>query len=166
MPDVKTLYDEDFVTWLESQAAALRAAGRSGSNQEIDWENLAEEIEGLARSERRELRSRLAVIVEHLVKLEHSPAQDPRNDWVSTVRRERMDIELLLEDSPSLAREIPDMIRKEIRHGVENAAMALERCRELNASLQQAIKTKAYLDLFAYTPDQILGDWLPPEPPP
>jgi hypothetical protein len=71
MPDVKTLYDEDFVAWSEQQAEALRAAARTGSNQQLDWENLAEEIESLGRSQRRELRSRLSVIMEHLVKLEH-----------------------------------------------------------------------------------------------
>ena len=49
MPDVKTLYDQDFVTWAEQQAEALRAAGRGTTNQPLDWENLAEEIEDLPK---------------------------------------------------------------------------------------------------------------------
>jgi hypothetical protein len=55
MTAVKSLYDEDFFAWSQQQA-------HGGSNYELDWENLAEEIEGLARSERRELASRLSLI--------------------------------------------------------------------------------------------------------
>jgi len=47
MSDVKTLYKEDFVAWSKEQAEALRSAARDGSNQKLDWENLAEEIEKL-----------------------------------------------------------------------------------------------------------------------
>ena len=66
MPATKTLYDEDFVRWSEEQSRALREAARSGVNLPLDWENLAEEVESLGRSQRRELRSRIAVILEHL----------------------------------------------------------------------------------------------------
>ena len=45
MTDLKTLYEEDTAAWAENQATALRAIARGGSNQELDWENLAEEIE-------------------------------------------------------------------------------------------------------------------------
>ena len=57
------LYEEDFVRWTEGQAAALRrvkrlAARSTGrSNLRLDWENLAEKIESLGKSDRRELRS-------------------------------------------------------------------------------------------------------------
>src|ERR1700722_5200578 len=96
MPDVKTLYDEDFVAWSQEQAEALRAAARSGSNQKLDWNNLAEEIDDLAKRERRELASRISTIVEHLVKLDHSPAREPRSDWRRTIRRTRIEIERIL----------------------------------------------------------------------
>ena len=72
------LYDEDFVRWTEEQAAALREAAGLATNLPLDWENLAEEIDSLGRSQSRELRSRIAVVVEHLIKLENSPAIDPR----------------------------------------------------------------------------------------
>ena len=49
--DVKALYDQDLVAWSHQQAAALRAAARTGSDQLVDWENLAEEIEDLGRSQ-------------------------------------------------------------------------------------------------------------------
>jgi hypothetical protein len=164
MPDVKTLYDEDFFAWSQGQAEALRSSARGGSNQQLDWDNLAEEIESLGRSERRELRSRISTIIEHLVKLGHSPASDPRNDWQDTIRRERVEIERLLEDSPSLARQVSNLIKKETPHGVEAAIAALARRGELPSSLQPTLKAKPGLDLFSYSQDQILGDWFPPGP--
>ena len=68
------LYEEDFVRWTEEQSSVLREAARLGTKLPLDWENLAEEIDSLGRSVRRELRSRLGIILEHLLKLEHSPA--------------------------------------------------------------------------------------------
>src|SRR5690349_13773749 len=106
------LYEQDFVRWTEEQSHALREASQSGVNLALDWENLAEEIDDLGRSVRRELRSRLTMIVEHLMKLEHSPAIDPRGGWMDTINRERLSIEDLLEDSPSLRRELPSMIER------------------------------------------------------
>ena len=51
MAKASALYGEDFVRWTEEQAAALRRA--KGSNPPLDWENLAEEIESLGKSDRR-----------------------------------------------------------------------------------------------------------------
>ena len=95
------LYEEDFVLWAETQAVALRQAADAGSNLPLDWVNIAEEIESLGRSQRRELKSRIANLTEHLLKLELSSASQPRAGWLETVGRERREIELLLEDSPS-----------------------------------------------------------------
>src|SRR5438132_13350834 len=75
------LYEEDFVRWTEEQSSALRDAARIGTNLPLDWENLAEEVESSGRSQRHELRRRIAVILEHLLKLERSPAADPRRGW-------------------------------------------------------------------------------------
>ena len=57
--------------------------------QALDWDNLAEEIEGLARRHRRELASHIVTIIEHLTKLENSSASEPRRGWIDTVERER-----------------------------------------------------------------------------
>jgi hypothetical protein len=53
MADASGLYDQDFFLWTQEQAAALRRA--KDSNLPLDWENLAEEIECLGKSDRREL---------------------------------------------------------------------------------------------------------------
>src|SRR5689334_1934812 len=63
------LYDTDVAAWSEQQAKALR---RRAAN-EIDWDNVAEEIESLSRSDKREICSRLAVICEHLLKWHLQP---------------------------------------------------------------------------------------------
>ena len=64
-------YDTDLYLWCERQADLLRriAAGER-VNDEVDWLNIAEEIESLGKSQRRELRNRIRVVLEHLIKLQ------------------------------------------------------------------------------------------------
>jgi hypothetical protein len=159
MTDLKTLYETDTVAWSEHQAAALRAAARGGSNQPLDWENLAEEIEDLAKSLRQRLRSQIARIIQHEVKLEYSPAIDPRNGWRRTIRLARIDIDRILEDSPSLKREIPRLIEKETAGAVQVAILDLEDHGEIDQMELPAIRNTSY------TEEQVLGDWFPEEPP-
>lgn len=92
------LYDTDIVRWSEQQASLLR---RRAAN-EVDWDNVAGEIEGLSRTDKREIRSRLAVICEHLLKLQFQP-EEPSNSWRGRLREARREIADLLEESPSLA---------------------------------------------------------------
>lgn len=153
------LYQEDFVRWTEEQSNALREAAGVGTNLPLDWENLAEEIESLGRSQRRELRSRIAVIIEHLLKLEHSPAIDPRRGWIDTIARERLDIELLIEDSPSLKGDVARMVVDETARAVRNATRALLRHGEGSPEAVAGLKAARY------TEDQVLGDWFPGEVP-
>jgi hypothetical protein len=157
MSDLKTLYEEDTVAWSEQQAAALRAAARTGSNQHLDWENLAEEIESLGKSVRIGLQSQIARIIQHEVKLEHSPALDPRKDWRHMIRQARVEIERILEDSPSLRREVPRLIQEETARAVRLAISDMEDHGELDL-LDLPILRKA-----SFTEEQILGDWFPEE---
>jgi hypothetical protein len=159
MTDLKTLYETDTVAWSKHQAAALRAAARGGSNQPLDWENLAEEIEDLAKSLRQRLRSQIARIIQHEVKLEYSPAIDPRNGWRRTIRLARIDIDRILEDSPSLKREIPRLIEKETAGAVQVAILDLEDHGEIDQMELPAIRNTSY------TEEQVVGDWFPEEPP-
>jgi Domain of unknown function DUF29 len=159
MTDLKTLYQTDTAAWSEQQAAALRAAARGGSDQPLDWENLAEEIEDLAKSLRRRLRSQIARIIQHQVKLEYSPAIEPRSGWRRTVRLARLDIDRILEDSPSLKREIPRLIEMETAKAVQLAILDLEDHREIDQMELPAIEPTVYSE------EQVLGDWFPEEPP-
>ena len=105
----------------KQQAAALRAVARGVFNQPLDWENLAEEIESLGKSLRLGLRSQIARIIQHEVKLERSPAVDPRNGWRRTIGQARVEIDRILEDSPSLRREIPLLIQQETGRAIQLA---------------------------------------------
>jgi hypothetical protein len=92
-----TLYEQDYGLWAE-QMADLIAAGRF---DELDIENLVEEVRDLSKRERDRLLSSLRLIVHHLLKWDYQPKKRSRS-WLGTIRRERSNILLYLEDSPSL----------------------------------------------------------------
>jgi hypothetical protein len=158
MPTPVRLYDEDFVAWAERQAAALRSAARAGSNLPLDWENLAEEVDSLGRSQRLALRSQIRRIIHHLLKLAHSPAAGPRNKWRRTVRHARAKARDLLRDSPSLKAEAGRLIAEQTPEAVKLAADDLKD----HGELDEAVLAK--LQATHHTEDQILGDWMPDEP--
>jgi len=158
MTDARGLYDADFVAWTEQQAEALRAAAHGGTNQPLDWENLAEEIESLGRSDRRELRSQIYRIIRHLVKLQFSEATDPCSGWRESVRDRRKEAELVLADSPSLKPQLDQFVSEESPGAIKRAVVDLDEFREVDAATQRALRQTRY------TADQVLGDWFPPEP--
>jgi hypothetical protein len=84
---VSDLYDTDIVTWSERQSALLRrrAAGELVNGAEIDWPNVAEEIESVGRSERPELRNRMARLQQHLLKWRYQPEHRSRHDDLGSV---------------------------------------------------------------------------------
>jgi hypothetical protein len=142
-------YDQDLVLWSREQAAALRAAARGQTNLPIDFENVAEEIESLGRSDRRALASHITTILEHLMKLDASPAHAPRAGWRRSVIRARQDIALLLKESPSLRASLPEIVTQQIVDARELASAALEEFGE---------KPIVPLDSLSYTADQVLED--------
>ena len=93
----KSLYDRDFYLWIQATAQQLK----EGKFNEIDIPNLIEEIESMGRSEKRELKSRLIVLLMQLLKWQYQPEKRSES-WRSTISEQRICIEGLLEDSPSL----------------------------------------------------------------
>jgi hypothetical protein len=158
MTDNPTLYDEDYVAWTEQQAEALRAAARTGANLPLDWENLAEEIESLGRSQRHTLHSQAYRIIRHLLKLEYSPARDPRRGWVETIGDARAEIEIVLDDSPSLRRESGAIVETELVRASRRAIRDLQDHAELDPATERALRQTRY------SVEQVLGDWFPPDP--
>ena len=126
-PDLVPLYDRDFRVWTVEQAALLRREAERRLNTDLDLLHLAEEIEALGKRDRRALESHLARIVEHLLKLRFSPASDPRDGWIDTVDRHRSKVARLLRDSPSLERELPDLLPDAHAEGYRFAARGLAR---------------------------------------
>ena len=153
MTKVSELYDRDFFLWTQEQATALRAV--KDSNLPLDWDNLAEEIESLGKSDRRELRSQIRRIMRHLLKLEISPALDLRSGWCSTIADSRSEIEDVLQDSPSLRREVDRMIAEELNTAAKFAAA------DLRQHGEPAEAVRARLEKGGFTAEQVLGDWFP-----
>jgi hypothetical protein len=144
----KDLYEEDFYLWAEDQAQALR----DRRFDELDLANLIEEVEDLGGAPRRSVRSRARRIMEHLLKLQHSPATEPRLGWRETIRTQRSD--LLNDLTPSLQRSLTD----------ELPDLYTRAHRDAEASLRDRGEHAAADALPAvcpYAPDQITGDWLP-----
>ena len=158
--DPKQLYAEDFVLWSKQQAEALRAAAHDGSNQALDWENLAEEVESLGISQRSALRSQIRRIIRHLVKLEHSRAADPRRGWIESIGDARAEIEDLLEASPSLRNHIGGDIDTETPRAIKLAIQDLHLYGELGGVDEDRLHRTRYAE------EQVLGDWFPAEPAP
>jgi hypothetical protein len=98
------LYDHDFYAWTQQQAALLR----SKKARELDYANLAEELEALGKRDRRELEHHREVLVLHLLKWCYQPERRERSrGWRSTIREQRRRLARLLYDSPSLRSEVP-----------------------------------------------------------
>jgi len=149
------LYDHDFVLWTEEQAAALRQAEAAQTNLPLDWENLAEEIESLGKSQRAALRSQLRRILRHLFKLEASPAIEPRRGWEESIRDARVEIEDILQDSPSLRRHIERLIADQM------SVAAMLAAADLQAHGEPTDAVEARLEKGGFTADQIVGAWFP-----
>lgn len=119
-------YDKDFYAWAMEQAARLREAAASGASLPLDWENLAEEIESIGRREQIEVTSRLARIIEHLLMLELSPADWPRNGWKRSVNQQRTSLTRVLRDSPSLTAKLDEFLPDAWVDGRQDALFGLE----------------------------------------
>jgi Domain of unknown function DUF29 len=92
-----SLYEQDFHQWTQQMATVLR----NGHFDQLDIENIAEEIESLGRSDKRELKRRLTVLLMHLLKWHYQPEQRS-NSWRATITEQRIRILDLLSESPSL----------------------------------------------------------------
>src|SRR3954447_12847344 len=80
-------YDEDFYAWTQYQAQVLRSM--PCDDNRFDREHVAEEIEDLGRSDRHAVESQIARILEHVLKLAHSPADRPRYGWMRSIAEAR-----------------------------------------------------------------------------
>lgn len=90
-------YESDIVAWANEQARLLRA----GRFDLLDREHLAEEIEDVGRSEQRELASRMAVLLAHLLKWRYQPERRG-SSWQRTIKERRRGISYRLDETPSL----------------------------------------------------------------
>ena len=117
-----SLYDRDFFAWANEQAALLRA----GCLAAADIENIAEEIESMGRSEKRELLSRLAILLMHILKWQAQPMLRG-NSWRGTIKIQRREIARYLADNPSLTAKLPEVLSAAYGDAVFHHAVRIPR---------------------------------------
>ena len=98
-----TTYENDIVAWAKEQAYLLR----SGKLSTLDIEHIAEEIEDVGKSEQRELASRMAVLLAHLLKWQYQPGRQS-SSWQRTIKEQRKAVLRRLKNTPSLKTSIQD----------------------------------------------------------
>ncbi len=156
MADPARLYETDFYAWTRDQGAKLRAWPEHLRPNGIDIANIAEEIEGLGRSDLREIESRLSHLLVHLLKLAVSPAERPRRAWRIEVMEARRRLSRLLRDSPSLAARLPGIAVEEWPVARERALAELERDGVTEADIPAAPPP------FPLDATLLEAGWLPP----
>ena len=141
-----SLYDRDFVAWTVEQARVLRS--RKGGENALDYDNLAEEIEDLGKSEIRACLSLIDRIVEHLLKVEYIGGQDTPH-WKGEIRAFRRSLTRTL--TPSIARHV----QPQVAEAVKEAAVELAERGLIDSATPPRVEV-------GYTWDQITdSDWYP-----
>ncbi len=93
-----TLYDKDFYQWALEQAHYIKTK----AFDKLDIEHLFEEVESMGKREKRELDSRLTVLLMHLLKWKYQPTYINKNSWKRTIKEQRLEVDDVLIDNPSL----------------------------------------------------------------
>ena len=112
----KTTYEQDFALWVEENIALLKAKNYNS----VDWENLIEEVEGLTRSDKRELENRLITLFEHALKRRYVPLPDCYRGWELTLIRTQRKLKQILRDSPSLRNYFASLIEECYQNASKN----------------------------------------------
>lgn len=146
------LYEDDFYAWTQLQAKELRRFARARPNLLLDLEHIAEEIADLGRGQRDSLRSWTANVIEHLLLLEHSPAQEPHRGWMIEIVNFRREIDRRL--SGALRRDL----KRQLPRLYEEARSDLQKKLEPYGEAHIADR---FPERCPYTLDQILSDFWP-----
>ncbi|GAB6140859.1 DUF29 domain-containing protein [Methylosoma difficile] len=134
-------YDHDFYSWTQEQAGLLRA----GRLSDLDIQNLIEEIETMGRSEKRELQSRLTVLLVHLLKWTYQPERRGRS-WTLTIEGQRINFQDVFEDNPGLKPQI---------EAIFSNAYRLAR---INASKETGLDRRIFPETCPWTFEQVIDD--------
>lgn len=141
-----TLYDRDFYAWANEQAALLR----SGKLDQADIANIAEEIESMGRSEKRELVNRLAVLMLHLLEWRFQPGLRG-NSWRLTIEEQRIRLVEHISDNPSLKARLGE------------AQSAAYRLALIEAERETGLPRRQFPEMCPWTFQQMVNDSFWPE---
>ena len=109
-------YDQDFALWVEENIALLKAKNYDA----VDWDNLIEEVEGLTRSDKRELENYLITLFEHALKRRYVSLPDCYRGWEVTLNRTQYKLKQILRDSPSLRNYFVSLIEECYQDALKN----------------------------------------------
>jgi len=122
-PTAPDLYDKDFYQWTQVCARLIRERRLDC----VDLPNIAEEIRDLGKRDKREVYSRLIVLIAHLLKLQIQPERRSQS-WIRTIRTQRRELELVLTDSPSLRsraqRKLPALYTRAVEEALGETGIA------------------------------------------
>lgn len=138
-----TTYESDVIAWAQEQVRLLRA----GRFTELDVEHIADEIEDVGKSEKRELKSRMIVLLSHLLKWEHQPERQG-NSWKRTINVQRRDVRACLKETPSLK---PDLQNREWWESVWVGALDM-------AVKETGFSFEVFPEECPWTVEQVLGE--------
>ncbi|MGB5632162.1 MAG: DUF29 domain-containing protein [Waterburya sp.] len=143
--NLKTLYEQDYCLWLETTAKLLQERRLN----EIDFEDLIEELEGMSRREKEALFSNLQVALMHLLKYRYHPSKRS-NSWRSCIREHRKRVKRAFRNSPSLK-----------PYFTEIFAECYQDARELAAD-ETGLSIETFPEQSPFTMEEILNtDYLP-----
>ncbi|MGF1480669.1 MAG: DUF29 domain-containing protein [Cyanophyceae cyanobacterium] len=135
----------DFNLWVQQTAQLLR----NRRWQEIDLEQLIEEVEDLSKSERRGIASQLIRLLLHLLKWQYQP-QRRSDSWLDSITDARTQIELAIQDSPSLK----DYPAEQLKRSYQKARR--------KAAQQTGMELSGFPEACPYDLGLVLDDsWLP-----
>jgi len=115
------LYEQDLFAWTQQQVNLLTHQRW----HELDVENLIDELEGMARRDRREMTNRLIILIAHLLKWEFQPDHQS-GSWRGSIQEQRLQLNGLLEDSPSLHQQFIESLEKAYPQAVKLASKETE----------------------------------------
>jgi hypothetical protein len=151
--DPARLYDEDFYAWAKQQADVLRTFEATRPNLPLDFAHLIEEVEDLGESLVRAAKSQLRRVIQHLLKLEYSPADRPRQQWLKSVDLARLEIDDVL--TASVRNAVTPLLGKLFENARDLAKRDLLSYGEPDAA-------RALPETCPYTLDQMLDKtWYP-----
>ena len=110
-------YDKDFYSWTQEQAELLR----NGRFSELDIDNLIEEVGSIGRSEKRELESRLTILLLHLLKWKYQEVRRGKS-WQLSIDEQRIQFEKTLNENPGLKPALDQIIKDAYKLAVIKAA--------------------------------------------
>ncbi|MFZ1827705.1 MAG: DUF29 domain-containing protein [Candidatus Competibacteraceae bacterium] len=137
-------YETDFYLWTQQQADLLR----QGALSAVDVDHLAEEIDDMGRSQKNALQSYLFNVIMHLLKWQYQPERRGTS-WQQSIDNGRNSIERLLENNPSLVRQLPILVEAEYHRS------------HRQASRETALPVTTFPEQCPFTVEQITGDYWP-----